>query len=248
MIICKSPEELATMRHSGRIVALVLQELTGASKPGISTGQLDKLASKIIGQEGAKPAFLGYRGFPASVCTSFNEQVVHGIPGKRQLIEGDLLSIDVGVEYQGYFADAAATIPVGEANQEARSLVKVARQALSDAIEQVQVGNRLFDVSAAIQRRAEGHGYSVVRDFVGHGIGQNMHEDPQIPNYGEPGTGPALKEGMVLAIEPMVNQGTYEVKVLPDKWTVVTADAKLSAHFEHSVAVTSDGPKILTTL
>ncbi len=236
------------MKHAGRIVALVLYELGNFSKPGVKTKQLDDLGNKIIKEEGAEPAFLGYKGFPCSVCTSINEQVVHGIPGKRVLKSGDLLSLDVGVKHEGYYADAAVTIGIGEIEREAQNLAKVARQALSDGIEHARAGNKLHDISAAIQRRAQSHGYSVVRDFVGHGIGQKMHEDPQIPNFGESGTGPVLKEGMVLALEPMVNAGGFDVKILEDKWTVVTADSKLSAHFEHTVAITADGPEILTKL
>ncbi len=248
MIISKSAEELALMKHAGRIVALVLYELENFSKPGVNTKQLDDLAKKIIKEEGAEPAFLGYKGFPCSVCTSLNEQVVHGIPGKRVLKSGDLLSLDVGVKHEGYYADAAVTVGIGEIEREAQNLAKVARQALSDGIEHARAGNKLHDISAAIERRAQSHGYSVVRDFVGHGIGQKMHEDPQIPNFGESGTGPVLKEGMVLALEPMVNAGGFDVKILEDKWTVVTADSKLSAHFEHTVAITADGPEILTKL
>ncbi len=236
------------MKHAGRIVALVLYELGNFSKPGVKTKQLDDLGNKIIKEEGAEPAFLGYKGFPCSVCTSINEQVVHGIPGKRVLKSGDLLSLDVGVKHEGYYADAAVTIGIGEIEREAQNLAKVAKQALSDGIEHARAGNKLHDISAAIQRRAQSNGYSVVRDFVGHGIGQKMHEDPQIPNFGESGTGPVLKEGMVLALEPMVNAGGFDVKILEDKWTVVTADSKLSAHFEHTVAITADGPEILTKL
>lgn len=236
------------MREAGKIVARVLEELSKHSNIGQTTRKLDKIAHQIIKEEKAEPAFLGYRGFPNSVCTSVNEQVVHGIPSDRKLLKGDLLSLDVGVKYQGYYADAAVTLAIGEADRQAQNLLKVGRQALYDAIEQAVIGKRLYDVSAAIQRRAESHGYSVVRDFVGHGIGQKMHEDPQIPNYGEPGTGPLLKEGMVLALEPMVNQGKSDVKILKDGWTVVTSDGKFSAHFEHTVAVTKDGPNILTAL
>lgn len=246
MIICKSPQELAVMRKAGRIVARVLEELSNNSKTGQTTKHLDKLAYRIIKKENADPAFLGYRGFPGSVCTSINEEVVHGIPSDRVLSEGDLLSLDIGVHYQGYYADAALTLGIGEIDKQARNLLKVGRQALYDAIERATMGNYLYDISAAIQRRAESHGYSVVKEFVGHGIGQKMHEDPQVPNYGEVGTGPKLKEGMVLALEPMVNQGKSDVKVLKDGWTVVTADGKLSSHFEHTVAVTADGPQILT--
>lgn len=236
------------MREAGRIVAKVLEELSNNCHAGQPTKQLDNLAFQIIKKEKAEPAFLGYRGFPRSICASINEQVVHGIPSEKTLKDGDLLSLDVGVRYQGYYADAALTIPVGEVDREAQNLIKVGRQALYDGIEQAVIDNRLHDISAAIQRRAESHGYSVVRDFVGHGIGQEMHEDPQVPNYGQPDTGPILKEGMVLALEPMVNQGKADVKILQDGWTVVTEDGKLSAHFEHSVAITAEGPQILTTL
>lgn len=248
MIINKSVEELVVMQQSGRIVAKVLHELRNQAKAGRTTRQIDKIGFDVIKKEGAEPAFLGYRGFPASVCTSVNEQVVHGIPGERMLKDGDLLSLDIGVKYQGYYADAAITVGVGEIDRDAENLLKVARQALHDGIEQAVVGNHLYDISAAIQRRAESHGYSVVRDFVGHGIGQKMHEDPQVPNFGQAGTGPVLKEGMVLALEPMVNEGKSDVKILSDQWTVVTADSKRSAHFEHTVAVTGEGPRILTLL
>lgn len=248
MIINKSAEELAVIQQSGRIVAKVLHELRNQAKAGRTTRQIDKIGFDVIKKEGAEPAFLGYRGFPASVCTSVNEQVVHGIPGERMLKDGDLLSLDIGVKYQGYYADAAITVGVGEIDRDAENLLKVARQALYDGIEQAVVGNHLYDISAAIQRRAESHGYSVVRDFVGHGIGQKMHEDPQVPNFGQAGTGPVLKEGMVLALEPMVNEGKSDVKILSDQWTVVTADSKRSAHFEHTVAVTGEGPRILTLL
>ncbi|TET53214.1 MAG: type I methionyl aminopeptidase [Actinobacteria bacterium] len=248
MIIRKSQGELVTMREAGRIIAGVLHEVKTFSKAGKTTKQLDDLARKLIKKEKAEPAFLGYKGYPASICTSINEQVVHGIPGEVVLKDGELLSVDIGVKYKGYFADAAVTVPIGEVSENAKALVEVAKKALDDAKDKAVVGNHLYDISAAIQKRAEDNGFSVVRDFVGHGIGQKMHEDPQIPNFGERGTGPILKEGMVLAIEPMVNQGKSEVKVLEDKWTVVTADKKLSAHFEHTIAVTSDGPQILTKL
>lgn len=249
MIISKSPEELAIMRQAGSIVARVLDELKKYSIAGRTTKQIDKLAYELITKADAVPAFLGYKGFPASVCVSVNEQVVHGVPSeKRRLTEGDIVSLDIGIQHQGYFADAAMTVAIGEVDREAANLIRVARQALYDGIEQAIVGNKLYDVSAAIQRRAESHGYSVVKEFVGHGIGQKMHEDPQIPNHGKAGTGPVLKEGMVLALEPMVNAGKSEVRILQDKWTVVTVDAKLSAHFEHTVAVTQDGPTILTAL
>ncbi len=249
MIILKSERELELMRRAGRIVALAVQELEAAVKPGVTTGELDRLAEDLIKRHNAVPAFKGYQGFPGSICTSVNDEVVHGIPGPRKLQEGDIISIDVGVIYRGYYGDMAVTFPVGEVSQEAKRLIKVTRESLYAGVKKAYPGSRLSDISHAVQSYVEANGFAVVRDYVGHGIGQNMHEDPQIPNFGRPGFGPVLKPGMVLAIEPMVNAGTYEVRTLPtDNWTVKTVDGSLSAHFEHSVAVCEDGPEILTRL
>lgn len=235
------------MRQAGRIVADTLQELAGAIRPGITTIQLDTLARQYIQKSGARPAFLGYHGFPATICTSLNEEVVHGIPGLRRLKAGDIISIDVGVFYKGYYGDAAATFPVGEVSPLAKRLLEVTRESLYKGIEKAYPGNRLYDISAAIQTYVESRGFSVVRSYVGHGIGSEMHEEPQVPNFGFPGKGPVLEAGMVLAIEPMVNAGTWEVETLSDDWTVVTKDRNLSAHFEHTVAIMQDGPDILTS-
>ncbi len=246
LITIKSQRELRYMRDAGRIVAGVLQELAKAIKPGVTTGELNRLAEDFILARGARPAFKGLYGFPASICTSVNEQVVHGIPGPRELLNGDIVSIDVGVELNGYFGDGAATFPVGEISPEARKLLAVTEQSLYEGIRFARQGNRLSDISHAIQSYVEKHGFSVVRDYVGHGIGRSMHEEPQVPNFGRPGRGPRLRAGMTLAIEPMVNAGTHEVCVLEDNWTVVTRDARLSAHFEHTVAITDGEPEILT--
>jgi methionyl aminopeptidase len=247
LIIVKSLQEIELMRQAGRIVAGTLQELAGAVRPGITTIQLDTLARQYIQKSGARPAFLGYHGFPATICTSLNEEVVHGIPGLRRLKAGDIISIDVGVFYKGYYGDAAATFPVGEVSPLAKRLLEVTRESLYKGIEKAYPGNRLYDISAAIQTYVESRGFSVVRSYVGHGIGSEMHEEPQVPNFGFPGKGPVLEAGMVLAIEPMVNAGTWEVETLSDDWTVVTKDRNLSAHFEHTVAIMQDGPEILTS-
>ncbi len=246
MIVIKSQRELDRMRQSGRITARVLNKLAALIKPGVTTAELDREAGELIKREGATSAFLGYRGYSANSCISVNEEVVHGIGGKRALKKGDIVSIDIGVRYGGYFGDSAATFPVGPISKEKERLIRVASQALEAGIEEARPGHRLYDISAAIEKTAKDAGYSVVRDFVGHGIGSELHEDPQVPNYGKPGTGPLLKAGMVLAIEPMLNQGTHEVKVLSDGWKVVTRDGRPSAHFEHTVAVTERGPEILT--
>lgn len=248
MIVLKSDRELAYMRDAGRIVAETHAELKKAVAPGITTLELDQIAEDYITKKGATPAFKGYHGFPASICASINEEVVHGIPSLRALKSGDIISIDIGAVINGYYGDAAQTLPVGTISDDALNLLKVTEEALYKGIEQVKVGNRLTDISHAIQRHAEDNGYSVVRDYVGHGIGTKMHEAPQVPNFGLPGHGPRLKPGMCLAIEPMVNMGTYEVETLLDNWTVVTQDKQLSAHFEHSVAVTEKGPLILTEI
>lgn len=248
MIVRKSEGEIATMRRAGRIVAQALELIEKEIQPGIETIRLDKVAEDFIRKSGGRPAFKGYKGFPASICASPNEVVVHGIPGKRKLKDGDIISIDIGVELNGYYADAAATYPVGTISDEAQRLIDVTKSALKAGISECVDGNHLYDISHSIQVAAESAGYSVVRDFVGHGIGRAMHEDPQIPNFGSPGRGPVIKSGMVFAIEPMVNIGDYDVDILPDHWTVVTTDRSLSAHFEHTVAVTKRGPEILTML
>ena len=237
------------MREAGRLVGEVLTELSKLVTPGVTTADLDEVAEKRIRQAGASPAFKGYHGYPATICASVNEEVIHGIPsGRRVLNEGDVISIDVGASLDGYYGDSALTLPVGQVSEEAATLLRVTEEALYKAIERVKVGGRVSDIGHAVQQHVEAYGFSVVREFVGHGIGQRMHEEPQVPNYGEPGRGPRLAEGMVLAIEPMVNAGKPAVKVLADGWTAVTADGSLSAHFEHSVAVTSAGPWILTAL
>lgn len=246
MIVIRSPQEIEIMRQAGRIVAGTLNFLAGAISPGITTLQLDAMARSYIEKCDARPAFLGYHGYPAAICASLNEEVVHGIPGKRRLKEGDIISIDVGVFYKGYYGDAAATFPVGKITPLARRLLKVAKESLYKGIEKAYPGNHLYDISAAIQAHVESHGFSVVRNYVGHGIGSELHEEPQVPNFGLPGKGPLLEAGMVLAIEPMVNAGTWEVETLNDDWTVVTKDRSLSAHFEHTVAILQDGPEILT--
>ncbi|WP_425059830.1 Methionine aminopeptidase 1 [Sporomusa carbonis] len=248
MIILKSQRELNYLRDAGRIVAETLNEVKKAVKPDVTTLELDRIAEQYIRSRGAVPAFKGYHGFPGNICTSVNEEVVHGIPGLKRLKNGDNVSIDIGAIINGYCGDAAITVPVGEVDAEVEKLIEVTEQSLYKGIEQAVAGNRLGDISHSIQTYAEGHGYGVVRDFVGHGIGRNMHEDPQVPNYGLPGRGPRLKSGMTLAIEPMINAGTHEVKTLSDNWTVVTADGKYSAHFEHTIAITADGPEILTKL
>jgi len=246
MILKKSERELAYMRDAGRVVALTLKELEKAIRPGVTTGELDAIAEAFIRRQGAEPAFKGLYGFPATICASVNEEVVHGIPGTRRLQEGDIISIDVGTMLNGYCGDGAATFPVGSVSQEAVQLLWVTEEALKRGVAQAVAGNRLSDISHAIQRWVEEHGFSVVRDFVGHGIGRQMHEEPQVPNFGPPGRGPRLETGMTLAIEPMVNAGTHEVRVLEDNWTVVTRDGKLSAHFEHTVAVRDGVAEILT--
>ncbi len=248
MIIIKSLREIDLLRKSNIIVAEVFKKLEGMIVPGVTTQELDQVAEDLIRSRGGIPAFKGYRGFPATLCTSVNEEVVHGIPGQRKLKEGDIISIDVGVNFKGYFGDAAMTFPVGEIDEEARRLLDVTEKALLIGIREAKLGNRLYDISYAIQTWVEGHGFSVVRDFVGHGIGRDLHEEPQVPNFGSPNQGPRLEKGMVLALEPMVNEGTYEVKVLQDGWTVVTLDGKRSAHFEHSIAITDGEAEILSMI
>jgi methionyl aminopeptidase len=247
MVICKSPVEIEKMHRAGLLVWAALEKMRAMVRPGISTKELDEFAESYTAENKAHAAFKGYRGYPGSVCTSINQEVVHGIPSaSRRVREGDILSMDFGVELDGYFADAALTVPVGKIAPEREKLLRVTRESLERAIDKVRAGNRLGDVSAAVQAWVEKNGYSVVREFVGHGIGTRMHEDPQLPNYGTPGQGARLQEGMVLAIEPMVNTGGPAVKVLDDDWTAVTADGSDSAHFEHTVAVTKNGPWILT--
>ena len=246
MIVLKTEQEIGYMRDAGRIVGQTLAVIKKAISPGITTQELDHIAEQFIRRAGGVPAFKGYCGFPASICSSINEQVVHGITGPRQLKDGDVISIDIGVKLNRYYGDAAITVPVGEVDAEILKLLSVTEQALNKGIEQAIKGNRLSDISHAVQLHAEAYGYGVVRDYVGHGIGQRMHEDPQIPNYGPPGRGPLLKSGMTLAIEPMINYGTPDVEVLADDWTVVTVDRKISAHFEHTVAITEGEPEILT--
>ena len=247
MIVCRSAAELEQMREAGRLVGEVLTELSAAVAPGVSTADLDALAAKRIAQAGATPAFKGYHGYPATICTSLNDEVIHGIPsGRRVLHAGDIISIDVGASLDGYFGDSALTLPVGQVSETAAILLRVTEEALYKAIEAAKPGNRVSDISHAVQKHCEAYGFSIVREFVGHGVGQKMHEEPQVPNYGQPGRGPRLAEGMVLAIEPMVNAGGPAVKVLADGWTAVTRDGSLSAHFEHTVAVTAGEPWILT--
>ena len=247
MIVCRSAAELERMREAGRLVGEVLTELTAKVAPGVSTAELDELAEKRIKQAGATPAFKGYHGYPATICASINDEVIHGIPsGRRVLAEGDIISIDVGASLDGYFGDSAVTLPVGHVSEQAATLLRVTEESLYLAIERVRPGSRVSDIGHAVQKHVEAFGFSVVREFVGHGIGVRMHEEPQVPNYGEPGHGPRLAEGMVLAIEPMVNAGKPAVKVLADGWTAVTRDTSLSAHFEHTVAVTAGEPWILT--
>lgn len=236
------------MRDAGKIVARTLDEIKQAVCPGVTTQELDDIAEKLIARQGAIPAFKGYHGFPACICASVNEEVVHGIPGLRKLKDGDIISIDVGAVINGYYGDSALTLPVGSVSAEAARLLEVTEESLYKGIEQAKDGNRLSDISHAVQSHVEAQGFSVVRDYVGHGIGSSMHEEPQVPNFGRPGRGPRLRPGMTLAIEPMVNTGGYEVRTLLDNWTVVTKDSSLSAHFEHTIAITDTGPEILTKL
>ena len=246
MILLKSPKEVVQMQHPGETVGNAHQKVRDALRPGITTAELDQIVEDYIRERGGRPAFKGYRGFPASICASVNDEVVHGIPGNRVLNEGDIVGVDIGVEAGGFYSDAAQTLSVGPPSEDVAKLLRVTKEALYAGIEQAQAGNRVGDISWAVQEIVEKNGFSVVTTLVGHGIGRSMHEDPQVPNFGSPGQGPKLKPGMALAIEPMVNAGTAEVEVLPDKWTVVTEDGSLSAHFEHSVAITDEGPMILT--
>lgn len=253
MILLKSPQELAIMRQANRIVAEVLDELCAALRPGVTTDELDRMAEELTYKKGARPAFKGYRphnvAYPKSLCVSVNEEIVHGIPSRRKLKVGDIVGLDFGVVYQGFFGDSARTVAVGEASEQAERLMTVTREALYAAIEQARAGNRISDIALAVEEAAGSAGFSVVQEFAGHGIGRALHEDPQVPNYFRRGmANPRLQPGMVLAIEPMVNQGTAELRILDDGWTAVTADGKLSAHFEHSVAITENGPEILSEL
>ncbi|MCT4565501.1 MAG: type I methionyl aminopeptidase [Maledivibacter sp.] len=248
MIILKSQSEIEKMRKAGNIVGKTHEELKKHIRPGITTKELDEIAEDTIRSLGGIPAFKGYGGFPASICTSINEEVVHGIPGLKKLQDGDIISIDIGAILDGYHGDAARTHPVGEASDEALKLIEVTKNSFYEGLKFCKEGFRLSDISHAIQGYVEDNGFSIVRDYVGHGIGTNLHEDPQIPNYGPGGKGPRLRKGMALAIEPMVNVGTYRVKTLADNWTVVTLDSKLSAHYEQSVIITEDEPLILTKL
>ena len=246
MIVRRSRAELETMREAGRVTARALRSVGDAVAPGVTTAELDEVAVAVIEAAGGKAAFLGYHGFPATICASRNQQVVHGIPGRTRLAEGDVISIDVGAIVDGYVGDSARTFRVGTVSDEARRLLDVTEKSLFAGIDRCRPGSRLQDIGAAVQSVAEGAGFSIVREYVGHGIGRNMHEEPQVPNYGIAGKGPTLLSGMVLAIEPMVNAGGAAVRQLDDGWTVVTADGTLSAHFEHTVAITDDGPWILT--
>jgi methionyl aminopeptidase len=246
MVILKSPDEVEKMSRSCRIVAETLRDLEGIVRPGISTRDIEIFVEKAVAAKGAVPAFKGYRNYPASVCTSVNDQVVHGIPSDAVLKDGDIVSIDLGVYLDGFYGDGAITLPVGTVSPLAERLIRVTRKALTLGIGMVKPGHRVSDISHAIQQHVEQNGFSVVRSFVGHGIGRSLHEEPQIPNFGEPGRGPRLREGMTLAIEPMVNEGGHEVTILDDGWTAVTSDGSLSAHWEHTVAVTKNGARILT--
>ncbi|WP_291561029.1 MULTISPECIES: type I methionyl aminopeptidase [unclassified Clostridium] len=246
MIIIKSDMEIEYMRNAGKVVADTLATIEAVIKPGITTAEINKLAEEFILEQGAKPSFKGYGGFPASICASVNDEVIHGIPDNRVLQEGDIISVDCGAVLNGFHGDAARTFPVGKISKEAEELIRVTKECFFKGVEKAKVNNRLTDISAAIQIYAESFGYSVVRDFVGHGIGKSMHEDPQVPNYGTAGRGPKLSHGMVLAIEPMINIGKFNVKVKPNGWTVVTSDGSLSAHYENTVAILNSGPEILT--
>jgi methionyl aminopeptidase len=249
MIILKTPEEIKIMEKASRLVAETLQALKREVRPGITTEDLDRVAEDFIQARGGRPAFKGYRNYPRTLCASINDQVVHGIPSKRILKEGDIIGLDLGAIVEGFYGDSAVTVPVGEIAPQVKDLLRVTEEALFKGIEKAIVGNRLSDISHAIQQHAEAAGFSVVTDFVGHGIGRQLHEEPQVPNYGKPGQGPRLQVGMVLAIEPMVNMGGCGVRVLDDHWTAVTKDGSLSAHFEHTIAIQASGPpKILTML
>ena len=249
MIVLKSAEEIQAMQKAGKVVAQAHELVRELIRPGVTTLDLDRAVEEFLLRQNAIPAFKGYQGYPASICASVNEVVVHGIPSKDVVLqEGSIISVDIGAFVDGFCGDSAWTYPVGEVGPEVQLLLQTTEEALFQGIEQARVGNRLSDISHAVQKCAEGRGFSVVRDFVGHGIGRNMHEAPQIPNFGPPGRGPRLKSGMTLAVEPMVNMGSYHVQVLEDNWTIVTRDSKWSAHFEHTIAITDDGPVVLTSL
>lgn len=242
----KTPQEIKILQKAGRILSSIVQDVTRSLKPGMTTREIDAIAEKLIADHNVLPAFKGYRGFPACCCISVNEEVVHGIPGSKVVREGDIVSIDVGIIYRDYYSDTAVTVGVGKINPKLQELLDVTKRALYEGIAQARVGNKLGDISRAVQDYVEARHFSVVRDFVGHGIGKNLHEAPEVPNFGLAHTGPDLQEGMVLAIEPMVNVGTWKTKIREDGWTVVTLDGQPSAHFEHSLAITADGPLILT--
>jgi methionyl aminopeptidase len=246
MIPLKSEKELQLLRAAGAILAGVMNKVQRLVSEGVTTAELDRIAEELIIKEGALPAFKGYRGFPATICASVNEEIVHGIPGQRRLKEGDIVSLDIGINYQGYFSDTAVTLPVGKVSAAKKNLIEVTKKALAEGIRQAKAENYLSDISYSIQTFVERHGFSVVREFVGHGIGSMLHEEPEIPNYGKAHEGPKLKSGMVLAIEPMVNTGTWESKILENGWTAVTKDGLPSAHFEHTVAITDKGAIVLT--
>jgi methionyl aminopeptidase len=248
MIVLRSSAEIAEIRKAGEIVAFTLEKLRKCAKAGVTTAELDRIALGEIVKRGGEPAFKNYKGFPANICTSINEVVVHGIPSSRKLKDGDIISIDAGVKHKDHYADAAITVPVGKISEEAEKLLAVTEEALSKGIDEARPGNRLTDISHSVQEHVESNGFSVVRAFVGHGIGTKIHEEPEIPNYGSPNRGPRLEPGMVLAIEPMVNAGTFDVEVMDDGWTVITRDGQLSAHFEHTIVITEDGPEILTAV
>lgn len=248
MIIIKNSQEIEYMRQAGKVVGETLLRLEELVKPGITTAEIDKVAEEFITKQGAKPSFKGYGGFPASLCISVNEEVVHGIPGNRVLQEGDIVSVDCGAILNGYQGDAARTFPVGKISDEAMKLINITRESFFKGIERALIGNRLTDISHAIQQYVEAEGFSIVRDYVGHGIGKDLHEDPEVPNFGRPGRGPKLVSGMVLAIEPMVNIGGFHVKTQSNQWTVVTVDGSLSAHYENTVAILPEGPEILTLI
>jgi methionyl aminopeptidase len=246
MIIGKSQKEIDKMRAAGQLVGRVLRDLRGMVAPGVTTLEVNEAADKMIRDAGAYPTFKGYNGYPFSICASVNEQVVHGFPSQYQLKEGDIFSVDVGATLEGFVGDTATTIPVGQVSEELLKLILVTEECLQRAIEKCRAGNHVGDIGFAVQTHAEAHGYSIVRDYVGHGIGRKMHEDPQIPNYGSPGKGPKIKKGYVFAVEPMINLGSHHTKTLKDGWTVVTVDGRPSAHVEHTIAVTEEGPEVLT--
>ncbi|MGI8562418.1 MAG: type I methionyl aminopeptidase [Candidatus Dormibacter sp.] len=248
MINYKTQHELSLMRQAGLALAAVVEELKAAVQPGVRTREIDKLAQSRIQAAGARPGFLGYQGYPNSICISINDEAVHGIPGPRKVAAGDIVSLDLGLVLDGFWADMGCTVPAGQASAEAQRLIRVTDECLQVALQHAQPGGHLGDISAAVQRHAEQNGFSVIRQFVGHGIGRQMHEAPQVPNFGRPGSGPELKPGMTLAIEPMVNQGAPEVYIKPDGWTVCTSDGLLSSYVEHTVAITAQGPQVLTAL